>query len=95
MGRKTSTPIISTISSTSMPMAPSATRAAPMPSAAAAPTAMPASVMPREAELLASTHMVLRKSSWALSARKRPRAALWPKALSVASPCTESSSSAP
>ena len=58
MGRKTSTPIISTMSSTSMPMAPSATRAAPTPSAAAAPTAMPASVMPREAELLASTHIV-------------------------------------
>ena len=95
MGRKTSTPIIKTMSSTSIPMAPSATRPAPIPSAAAAPTAMPVSVIPREAELLASTHIVLRKRSWAFSARKRPRALLWPKALSVASPCTESSSSAP
>ena len=95
MGLKTSTPIISTMSSTSIPTAPSATRAAPRPSAAAAPTAMQVSVTPREAELLASTHIVLRKSAWAFSARKRPRARAWPKALSVASPCTESSSSAP
>ena len=87
-------PIISTMSSTSKPIWPCATRHAPKPSTAALPTAMPVSVSPRVAALVASTHIVLRKTSCALAARSRPRAVLWPNAFNVASPCTASRNSA-
>ena len=93
-GRNASVPAISTISSTSMGICPSCTRHAPTASTAAAPTAMPVSVMPRVSEFVASTHIVLRNTSCAFSASSRPRARLWPKALSVASPWIASRNSA-
>ena len=93
-GRNTSMPIISTTRSTSRPICPSATRHAPSASTAALPTAMPVSVRPRVSALVASTHIVLRKTSRARSASSRPRAVLCPNALRVASPCTASRNSA-
>ena len=75
-------------------MSPLATRKAPTPSAVAAPTAMALSVMPRPRELVANTHMVERNSSRARTARVSALGLLWPKALRVARPWMESSSSA-
>ena len=46
------------------------------PSKLAAPAANPVSTMPRESELVASTHMVLLNSSWAFCANNRARAPL-------------------
>ena len=43
-------------------MWPSSTRNAPYPNPAAAPTAIAVSVIPRDRELVASTHIVLLKS---------------------------------
>ncbi len=76
-------------------IAPLLTRQAPSASAAAAPTAMTVSVMPRASVLLPSTHIVLRKRSRARTSSWRARAPLWPKAFKVASPCTASRKSAP
>ena len=78
------------IKSSVSPMAPSTTRQAPTVNAAAAPIAMAPSVMPRAKELPASTHMVVRCKSRALSARRSARARAWPKAFKVASPWIES-----
>ena len=64
-GRNTSTPSIRMTSSAGTDIAPVLTRQAPSVSATAAPSAMPVSVMPRASVLLPSTHIVLRKSSWA------------------------------
>ena len=93
-GRNTSTPSISTTSSTVSDMSPAATRHAPQPSDTAAPTAMPVSVMPRDRVLVASTHMVLLNSASARLSSSLVRAALWPNALSVASPWIASRKSA-
>ena len=93
-GRNTSMPIIRTTSSTSRLIWPWVTRHAPYPSTAALPTAMPVSVRPRVRALVASTHIVLRNTSRARSARSRPRVVLCPNALRVASPCTASRNSA-
>ena len=71
------------------------TRQAPSASAAAAPTAMPVSVMPRASVLVPSTHIVLLNSAWARSSSRRARSPLWPNAFSVASPCSASRNSAP
>ena len=87
-------PIIRTTSSTSRLIWPWVTRQAPNASTAALPTAMPVSVRPRVSELVASTHIVLRKTSCARSASSRPRSVLCPNAFSVARPCTESRNSA-
>jgi hypothetical protein len=94
-GRNTSTPSIRMTSSAGSGIAPKLTRHAPSASAAAAPTAMPASVMPRASVLVASTNIVLLNSTRARSSSRRPRSPLWPNALSVASPCTASRKSAP
>ena len=79
-------PIISTTRSSARLIAPASTRNAPYPSTTAAPTASPTSVIPRPRELIASTHIVVRKTSSALAARRRPRVPLCPKALRVAIP---------
>src|SRR5260221_217876 len=71
IGRKISMPNISTTSSAVIDMAPLSTRQAPTASAAAAPQAMALSVMPRAAELVASSHMVRRNRSLALDLRRR------------------------
>ena len=59
-GRNTSVPAISTISSASIVICPSETRHTPSASAAAAPIAMPPSVMPRVITLVDSTRIVVR-----------------------------------
>ncbi len=71
-GRNTSVPAISTISSASIDISPCDTRHTPSPSAAAAPIAMPASVMPRVMTLVESTRIVVSHSSRARSARRLP-----------------------
>ena len=94
-GRKTSTPSMRITRRAGSDIAPWPTRQAPTASAAAAPMAMAVSVMPRASVLVPSTHMVEWKSVWAFSSRRRARDVDWPKAFSVASPCTESRNSAP
>jgi hypothetical protein len=76
-------------------IAPVPTRYAPSASAAAAPTAMPVSVIPRASVLVPSTHIVLLNSVRARSSSRCARSPLCPKALSVARPCTASRKSAP
>ena len=94
-GRNTSMPSIRMTRSAVRLICPASTRQAPSASAAAAPTAMPVSVMPRANVFAPSTPIVLWKSAVPFSASRRPREPLWPKALSVASPWTESRNSAP
>ena len=92
-GRYTSIPIIRTISNTCTLIAPSTTRYTPSAKVAAAPTAMPVSVIPRDREFVASTHKVLWKSTRAFSSSSFVRAALWPKDFNVPRPCMESRNS--
>ena len=47
---------------------------------------MPVSVIPRDSEFVASTHMVLRKRACAFSSSNFVRAALWPKDFNVPRP---------
>ena len=88
-------PAIRMISSASRLISPCATRQAPSASAAAAPKAMPRSVMPRVRMLVPSTQIVLSDSARALSASFRPYAPLWPNAFSVGRPCIASRNSSP
>ena len=75
-GRKTSTPSMRITSSTVSGISPEATRQAPTPSAAAAPMAIPASVIPRAIVFCASTHMVLLNSAHPRFSRSASRAPL-------------------
>ena len=75
-------------------MLPSATRNAPSAKVAAAPTAIPVSVIPRASEFVARTHMVELKRWSAFSLSVLARGPLCPKDFRVASPCTESKNSA-
>ena len=94
-GRKISVPAISTISNAWMFISPCDTRHTASASAAAAPIATPQSVMPRVMTPVESTRRVLSHNSRARSARRRPKARLWPKAFSVGSPWTPSRNSEP
>ncbi len=71
-GRNTSVPAISTISSASIVITPSATRHTPSANAAAAPIAMPQSVMPRVITLVERTRIVESDNCRARSASRRP-----------------------
>ena len=82
------------MSKTSMLSSPRSTREAPYARAIAAPTAIPAMVIPWVAALLASTLIVERKTASARRSRLSPRAPLCPNALSVGSPWIESRKSA-
>src|SRR5437870_5765542 len=94
-GRNTSMPSIRMTSRAPRSIWPAWTRHAPTAKAAAAPMAMPASVMPRPIVLAPRSHIVLWKSSWLFRSSKRARSPLWPNAFSVARPWRASSSSAP
>jgi hypothetical protein len=71
-GRNTSVPAISTINKASIVIEPLETRQTPRLNAAAAPMAMPQSVMPRVMTLVDRTRIVVSDKSRARSASRRP-----------------------
>ena len=73
---------------------PSLTRMPPQTRAAAAPAEMPRVVAPIDEPSTTTTPMVVLYSSRARSARSLPCDLAWPKAFSVARPCTPSRKSA-